>query len=296
MKINYKKIISPLLLILAAIIWGAAFVAQKTGGESIGPFALTASRSFLGGLVLIPVIALLGKKAPQPKIHGTKKDLILGGVLCGTVLFAATAFQQTGLTNGTDAGKAGFITALYIVLVPVFSIFLGKKTSLKIWLGVIIAVAGLYFLCVSGTMSIAISDLTVLVCALIFAVHILVIDYFSPRVECLKMSCIQFFVCGILSLIAMVIFSEKCTLEALLSALIPILYLGIMSSGVAYTLQIVGQRDTDPTLASILMSLESVFAVLSGAIFGEMLTIREGLGCVLMFGAIIISQLPERKR
>ena len=130
MKINFKKIISPLLLILAAIIWGAAFVAQKTGGESIGPFALTAARSMLGGLVLIPVIALLGKKAPQPKVQGTKKDLILGGVLCGTVLFAATAFQQTGLTNGTDAGKAGFITALYIVLVPVFSMVLGKKTSL----------------------------------------------------------------------------------------------------------------------------------------------------------------------
>lgn len=296
MNFKVKKIINPLLLVLAAIIWGFAFVAQKSGADSIEPFTLNAARSFVGGIFLLPVIYILKDKAPKPIEKGTKKDLIIGGVLCGTVLYAATAFQQFGLTEGTDAGKAGFITALYIVLVPVFSIFLKKKTGFKTWFSVALSVVGLYLLCVTGKLTIAPSDLTVLVCALIFTVHILVIDHFSPKVEGIKMSCIQFFVCGILSLISLFIWGETLSINALLSAAFPILYLGIMSSGIAYTLQIIGQRDTDPTLASILMSLESVFAVLAGAIFGETLSGREALGCVVMFIAIIISQLPTKRK
>ena len=294
---NIKKIINPMLLLLAAFIWGVAFVAQKSGADTVGPFLLLTVRSFIGAAALIPVILILGKKAPQPIVTGgSKKTLYIGGAICGTILFSASAFQQIGITEGTDAGKAGFITALYIVLVPVVSIFIGKKTSLKIWISVGLSVIGLYLLCITGGMRIQVGDLLLLCCALIFTFHILSVDKFSPRVECLKLSCIQFLVCGTLSLLFMFITGEKNTIEGLLEAYIPILYLGLMSSGVAYTLQIVGQRGTNPTLASIIMSLESVFAVLAGALFGEKLSLREGIGCVIMFSAIILSQLPDKRK
>lgn len=292
-----KKLINPMLLLLAAFIWGVAFVAQKSGANTVGPFLLLAARSYIGTVALIPVILILGKKAPQPIVSGgNKKTLYIGGAVCGAILFSASAFQQIGISEGTDAGKAGFITALYIVLVPVVSMFIGKKTSLKIWTSVVLSVVGLYLLCVTGGMSIQVSDLLLLCCALIFTFHILSVDKFSPRVECLKLSCLQFFVCGTLSLIFMLLTGEKNTAGGLLQAYIPILYLGLMSSGVAYTLQIVGQRGTNPTLASILMSLESVFAVLAGTLFGEKLSLREGIGCVIMFVAIILAQLPEKRK
>ena len=294
---NFKKIINPALLVLAALIWGVAFVAQKSGAGYVGPFALVSTRSFIGGTALIPVIFLLGNKAPKPITgEGKKKDLLLGGLLCGTALFAASFFQQWGIDCGTNAGKAGFITALYIVIVALCGIVIKKKVSIKVLIAVLVAVSGLYLLCVTENSVIVASDLLVLVCAFIFACHIMVIDYFSPRVECLKMSMIQFFVCGTLSLIAMFISGEKNTLKDLMDAYIPILYLGIMSSGVGYTLQIVGQRGTDPTLASILMSLESVFAVLAGTLFGERLDFRQISGCVLMFAAIIMAQLPSKEK
>lgn len=293
-----KKLLKPLLLLLAAMVWGVAFVAQKNGADSVGPFALLAARSFIGGVALLPLILILGKKAPQPAENiNSKKPLYIGGTLCGVILFAASAFQQIGITEGTDAGKAGFITALYIVLVPIFGIFLGNKTNIKIWISVALSVIGLYLLCVTASLKIQLSDLLLLVCALIFTMHILVIDRFSPKVECIKMSCIQFFVCGILAVIFMLIVGEKNTIHGMLSAYIPILYLGLMSSAVGYTFQIIGQRGTNPTLASILMSLESVFAVLAGVIIdGEVLTLREGIGCVIMFCAIILAQLPTKRK
>ncbi len=292
-----KKFLNPLLLFVTAFIWGVAFVAQKSGSDTVGPFFFNGLRSVIAGVALLPVIALLGNRAPQP-VDGVKnrKTLILGGVLCGTALFAATYFQQLGMTLGTDAGKSGFITALYIVLVPILGIFLKKRATIKTWISVLIAVVGLYLLCVTGGFSVQLGDLMVLVCALLFAVHILVIDHFSPRVESVKMACIQFFVCAALSFLFALITREQNSLQNVFNAYIPILYLGLMSSGVGYTLQIVAQRGTDPTIASMIMSFESVFAVLSGMFFGETLTAREGIGCVLMFFAIILSQLPERKK
>lgn len=294
---SFKKLLNPALLLLAALVWGVAFVAQKSGANTVGPFMLLAARSFIGFAALLPVILLLGKKAPQPKERPRSKyTLYIGSLACGALLFIASAFQQIGITEGTDAGKAGFITALYIVLVPIVGMFLGNKTSLRIWISVIMAVAGLFLLCVKNGFSVQISDIITLVCALIFTFHILVIDRFSPKVEVLKMSCLQFLVCGVLSLLAVVITGEQNTLQGLLGAYIPILYLGIMSSGVGYTLQMVGQRGTNPTLASILMSLESVFAVLAGTLFGERLSLREGIGCIIMFAAIILAQLPQKNK
>lgn len=296
---NFKKLLNPLLLLCTAFIWGVAFVAQKNGSDSVEPFLFTSLRSFLGGVVLLPIIGIMGKKAPQPTVaNPQKKDLFVGGALCGTALFAATAFQQIGLTEGTNAGKSGFITALYIVLVPLFGIFLKKRVTAKMWLSVAIAAVGLYLLCVDlkSGFSVQKSDIWVMACAVVFSVHILVIDRFSLRVECIKMSCIQFFVCGILSLISALVFNESFSLAAIGEAAIPLLYLGIMSSGVAYTLQIVAQRGTEPTVASMIMSLESVFAVLAGVMFGEKMSAAEIVGCVVMFAAIILSQLPEKEK
>lgn len=294
---NFKKLLNPALLLLAALVWGVAFVAQKSGANEIGPFLLLAARSFVGVVALLPVILILGKKAPQPKVDvNSKKPLYIGSILCGTLLFVASAFQQIGISEGTDAGKAGFITALYIVLVPIVSIFLGSKTSLRVWISVLMAVVGLFLLCVKNGFSVQVGDILTLVCAFVFTFHILVVDRFSPKVEVLKMSCLQFLVCGILALITMLITGEQNTIEGLKGAYIEILYLGVMSSGVGYTLQMVGQRDTNPTLASILMSLESVFAVLAGTLFGERLSLREGVGCIIMFAAIILAQLPTKNK
>ncbi len=280
------------------MIWGVAFVAQDIAAKTVAPFGVIAVRSYIAVLALIPVIFIMGKKAPQPIIgKGSPKYLILGGTLCGIALFAASFFQQLGIDQGTESGKAGFITALYIIIVAVFGILVKKQFSIKIITSVLIAMVGLYLLCVkAGGFGVETSDLLVLVCAFIFSAHILIIDHFSPRTECIKMACIQFFVCGTLSLIAMFISREPTTLNGIASAAVPLLFLGIGSSGIAYTLQIIGQRNTDPTLASIIMSLESVFAVLAGLLFGDSINLRKGIGCVLMFSAIILAQLPDRKK
>lgn len=292
---NTKKLINSSLLMLAALIWGFAFVAQKQGLNDLGPFMINSLRSYLAGVVLLPLIAVLGKKAPQPSVPGTKKDLILGGICCGTALFLASSFQQFGLI-GTDAGKSGFITAMYIVIVPIFAMFLGRKTTIKTWVSVFIAVIGMYLLCVKDNFTIEISDLLVLCCAALFSVHILVIDHFSPKVEGVKLSCIQFFVTGTLSLLAALIFGENMSIDSIFAAKYSILYLGVLSSGAGYTLQIVAQNGLNPTLASMLMSLESVFALIAGALFGEQISLRGGIGCIVMFIAVILVQLPEKKK
>ena len=287
------------ILALTAFIWGTAFVAQSVGMDYLGPFTFNGVRNFIGAVSLLPCIWFLqrieGKNEEMEKRKGTGKDLLIGGISCGLCLFAASSLQQIGIQY-TTTGKAGFITAFYIVLVPVLGIFLHKKTGWKVWTAVIIAVIGLYFLCITEKLSIGKGDIFIFVCALIFALHIMVIDYFSPRVDGVKMSCIQFLVCGIASLIPMFVL-EKPTVEGILMSMGPLLYAGVLSSGVAYTWQIIGQKNVNPAIASLILSLESCFAVLAGwIVLGQQLSVRESIGCVLMFAAIILAQLPDKKK
>lgn len=298
-----------LLLILTAFIWGIAFVAQSTGGDAVGPYTFNCIRSLIGGIVLLPVIKLLDSLHLTNRKPLNKKDrsiLLVGGACCGIALALASNLQQMGLFLGASAGKAGFLTACYILIVPVLGFFLKKKCGLNIWIGIVIAVIGLYLLCIHGDFSIQFSDVLLLLCAFLFAVHILVIDHFTPMVDGVRMSCIQFFVCGALSFFPMFFVDMghslsgiKAWTPALLnpSAWIPILYAGVLSCGVAYTLQIVGQQGVNPTVASLLMSLESVFSVLAGwVILGEALSPRELLGCGLIFGAVVLAQIPDKKQ
>lgn len=304
-----RQVRNSLLLVLTAMIWGAAFVAQRTGGDAVGPFTFNGIRSLIGSAVLVPVIFLLDRIHPSDKKPVTKqqkKTLWLGGICCGTALFLASSAQQVGMYLGTPAGKAGFLTACYILLVPILGLFLKKKCGWNIWIGMLITVAGLYLLCMTDTLRFQPSDLLVLLCALLFAIHILIVDYFSPKVDGVRMSCIQFLVCGLLSMIPMVSVDMGCSAEGFSSwlpglmnpdAWIAILYAGIFSCGVAYTLQIVGQNGLNPTIASMLMSLESVFSVLSGwLILHEKMGARQIMGCVLIFAAIILAQLPVRQK
>ena len=282
------------MLILTAFIWGTAFVAQSVGMDYLGPFTFNGVRNLIGGAALLPCIAFLGR-GNRGNAPGSRKDLIIGGVCCGVLLFAASSLQQIGLVY-TTAGKSGFITAFYIVIVPVLGIFLRQKVGWKIWTAVGIALVGLYFLCITEGFSVNMGDFYVFLCALLFSLHILVIDHFAPRVDGVKMSCIQFFVCGLISLIPMFAL-ETPTISGLLAGWFPLFYAGVLSCGVGYTLQIVGQKNVNPTVASLLLSLESCFSVLAGwIILGERLSVREGMGCVLMFAAIILAQLPEKKK
>lgn len=279
-----------LLLLLTAFIWGAAFVAQSVGGEAVGCFTFNGVRSLIGALVLLPVIWLMDAKKKEDQ-----KTLIMGGICCGVMLCIASNFQQFGISF-TTVGKAGFITAMYILIVPILGLFMKKKPGLQVWLGVVLAVMGLYLLCMtSESFSLSKGDFLVLICAGFFSLHILIIDYFSPKVDGVRMSCIQFLVCGILSMVMAFIF-ETPEVSVILSGWLPILYAGVLSCGVAYTLQIVGQKNMDPTVASLILSLESVFSVLAGwLILNQTLSLRELSGCVLMFLAIILAQLPQKK-
>lgn len=292
-----KSLFSSLLIVLAALIWGVAFVAQSEAMDSVGPFTFMVSRSFLGGTVLVPLTLILRMARPrEKKEQENKKTLLIGGICCGAALALASALQQYGIALGAEAGKAGFLTALYIIIVPLIGIiFFKKKYSLPLWIGVAASLVGLYLLCMTGESSFSLADILLLLCAVVFSVHILVIDHFSPRVDCVAMSCIQFFVCGLICTLPMFIF-EKPTFDAIFAARSEILYAGIMSSGVAYTLQIVAQKRTPPVLASMLFSLESVFALLSGwIILNERLSAIEIIGCLVMFGAIILAQLSTSK-
>lgn len=296
---NQKKMYNGFLLGLTALIWGAAFVAQSVGLDYVGPFTFLAVRTLLGGMVLIPVIYSLDKKKKETRqIENPtqeKKTLLFGGVLCGIILTIASSLQQLGIKD-TSAGKAGFITALYIVIVPIMGIFLGKKVGLKIWISVILAMVGIYLLSITGGTSIGKGDGFVFLGAVLFSVHILVIDYFSPKVDGVKMSCIQFFVCGFLCSIPMFLM-EQPKISSIIAGGIPILYAGILSCGIAYTLQIVAQKNISPMIASLILSMESVFAALSGwIILGEILSPREIAGCIFVFAAIIFAQLPKLRR
>lgn len=294
------------LLMLAALIWGSAFVAQSVGMDYLGPFSFNCVRSFMGSLVLLPVIWFMDRQKKETAEHdgqkteeGTreqnKKVLLSGGLCCGVILTLSTSLQQIGIKY-TTAGKAGFITALYILIVPLLGLILGKKVGNKTWLGVALAVAGMYLLCIKEGFSISYGDFMVILCALVFSLHILAVDYFSPRVDGIRLSCIQFFVCGCISAVPMLVW-EHPEISQIIRAWQPLAYAGVLSSGVAYTLQIVTQKHLNPTVASLLMSLESVFAVLTGwLVLNERLSLKELLGCVLVFTAIILAQLPQKQK
>ncbi len=319
---------SSLILLLTALIWGVAFVAQSVGMDYVGPFTFNCVRSILGGLVLIPCIFLLDRIRPERKAgknlsagegcaadskvsaedgcvadskvsaeeqRAGRRTLLTGGILCGVLLCVASNLQQIGIA-GTSVGKAGFITALYIVIVPILGLFFRRKCSPTVWLGVLLAICGLYFLCINEGIHIQKGDFFVFLCALCFSVHILVIDHYTQLVDGVKMSCIQFLVCGFLSGICMFLF-ENPSMHNILEAWQPILYAGILSCGVAYTLQIVGQKGMNPTVASLILSLESVISALAGLVLlDQKLSVRETIGCVLMFAAIVLAQLPAGKK
>ena len=290
-----KKLRGNLMLFLAALIWGTSFVAQKAGMDYIGPFTFNGIRLLIGALVLVPVILFMDARkkknknessTAEPANTNDRKTLILGGIFCGVVLFVAGSLQQIGILY-TTAGKAGFITALYIVLVPILGLFIGRKVRPVLWVCVVLAAAGLYLLCIKESLSIGRGDLLVIACAFGFAVHILVIDYFSPKVDGVKLSCLQFLIAGLLS-VPFMLGLETIDWAAIIACAQPILYSGIMSCGVAYTLQVVAQKNTEPTVASLILSLESVFAVIAGIlILSEQVSARELLGCAIIPGALV---------
>lgn len=299
------KVRNSLLLLLTAFIWGTAFVAQSVGMDYVGPFTYTCVRSLIAGIMLIPCIAFLNKVNPkQEEMHiyqkeegkqAYQKTLLIGGICCGLALGVASSLQQIGIQH-TTVGKAGFITTFYIIIVPIIGLFFKKRCGINVWIGVVFALAGLYFLCITEGFSVGYGDAMVFLCALAFSIHILVIDYFTQLVDGVKMSCIQFFVAAAVSGIGMILF-ENPDIGNILSAWMPILYAGALSSGVGYTLQIIGQKGMNPTIASLILSLESVISVLAGMVLlNEKLTGREILGCILMFIAIILAQLPEKKK
>lgn len=287
------------LLVLTALIWGVAFVAQSVGNEYVGPFTFNAVRSVLGGAVLLPLIPLLDRLSKNEKAAVTPKDkrnLWLGGALCGVLLGIASGLQQWALEYAS-VGKVGFITALYIVIVPVLGIFFRRRPGVQVWVAVAIALGGLYLLCWNGGgAALGPGEMLLLACSALFSLHILVIDHFSPLVDGVKLSCIQFFVAGLVCAVPSLLF-EQPTLSGVLGAWGPILYAGVLSCGVAYTLQVVAQKHVEPTLASLTLSVESVFSVLAGwLLLNQTLTGREIAGCVLMFCAIVLAQLPSRKK
>lgn len=300
MKKETSTLKNSLLLLLTATIWGVAFVAQSVSMDYIGGFTFNAIRNIIGAITLVPVILIFSKQNPAADQNPAdrqkaRKTLITGGICCGILLCLASNFQQFGIKY-TTVGKAGFITACYIIIVPIIGIFLKKKCSPFIWIAVLLSLGGLYLLCISPGegFSIGKGDTLVLICAVVFSFHILTVDHFSPLVDGVKMSCIQFLVCGILSGIPALIF-ENPNITNILQAWMPILYAGILSCGVAYTLQIVGQKGMNPTVASLIMSLESCISVIAGwLILGQNLSGREIFGCVLMFGAIMLAQLPQK--
>ena len=297
-----------LLLLLTAIIWGVAFVSQKAGMDYVGPFTYNGVRSLLGGLVLLPAIPLLDRLRARGGSFrkGSRRDILVGGALCGVVLFVGSSLQQLGIAlqdPATNVGKAGFLTACYTLIVPVLGLFLKKRSPLSVWIGVGIAVLGFFSLCLmdgilAGTgLGLGLSDLLLLLCAAAFSVHILVIDHFSPLADGVRMSCIQFLVCGVLCLPFM-LFGERPAVSDILACWLPIGYAGVMSCGVAYTLQVVAQKGVHPAVASLLLSLESVFSVLAGYVLmpGASLSLWDLIGCGLVFAAVLLVELAPQKK
>ncbi len=288
-----------LILALTSFIWGVAFVAQSVGMEHIEPFTFNFCRSLLAVAVLFPITLFTGNKEKSPSLRGYKsKKLLIAGVLSGVFLFAAINFQQFGMygEQATTPGKCAFITAIYIIFSPILGIFLKKRPGINVWLGVFVGTLGMYLLCMGGESGIVLGDILTLICAVFFSFQILTIDKFSGEVDCIKMSCIQFAVCSLLS-IPFVFLTEAPSMSAIWDCRIPILYTGVLSSALAYTLQIIGQKYADVTPATLTMSLESVFATLAGwVILSDEMALREIFGCVLIFAAVVISQIAFKKR
>ena len=287
-----KKMKANLLLFIAAFIWGTAFVAQKSGG-AIGSFTFNGIRTFIGGLVLLPLVIKNHKDKTLPLF--TKEELT-GGIVCGFFLFVAASLQQFGLAY-TTAGKAAFITTLYVVFCPILSLIVHKKkTRPLVWLCVVLDVIGLYLLCMTdASFSIQIGDTLVILCAVAFAGQMVAVDNYIDRIDGIKLSCIQFLFSGLLGIICMFIFESPVSLSNIMTAWFPILYAGVISCGIAYTFQVLGQKEATPTIAALILCLESVFGVLAGAvILGETMTMREIFGCIIMFAAVVISNLPEK--
>lgn len=304
-RIKMKKHLSTLLFLTAALLWGLAFSAQKDAG-ALPAFTIGAVRNIFATLFLLLAIPFLDKfrkterhliqKGKAPDFNKTE---IIGGIICGAILTVATAFQQTGLGDGTDAGKAAFITALYVVIVPILTMFSGRLTPINVWISIAIAVVGFYLLCIKDNFTIVPSDALVLVCALIFSLHIIAIDRFSPRCDGVRMSCVQFFSAFVFNLIFALIFEGTIPFAEIINKLPSLLYLGICSSGIAYTLQIVGQGqyNANPSVASIVLSLESVFGVIGGALLlGEVMQPREYIGCAVVFVAVVLSQIEFKRK
>ena len=285
---------------LTALIWGTAFVAQKSGLDYLGPFTFNGVRSLIGGLALLPCIVLIDViNGQKPSLLGSSSSgerrlaLIKGGVYCGIILGIASSLQQYGIKY-TSVGKAGFITTLYIIIVPLLGVFFRRKVGLVMWFCSLLAIFGMYLLCFRGGGELNVGDGLVFLCSIVFSLHILLVDRFAPQADGVRMSCIQFWVAGVIATVCALLF-EQVVWRDLLNAKWPLLYAGVMSCGVAYTLQIVGQKSVHPVVASLLMSLESVFAALSGwVILHEKLSSTELLGCAIIFVAVIIAQLPTK--
>ena len=296
-KNGFKTIFLP---ILTALIWGTAFVAQDVCAEAVPPMAFNAIRFFIAVLFLAavkPIVSLIKRKRGSTPAKKTPVGkLVLAGALCGAALCIASNLQQAGMHAGTEAGKSGFITALYVVLVPIGGLLLKKRVRPIFWFAVALAVAGLYLLCLNGSFRFAPGDLLTLLCAVAFTVQILLIDRFAGELDPILFCIAEFLTAAVLSLAGMLIL-EKPELPAILSNALPILYVAVFSCGVAYLLQIIAQREGDPAVVSILFSLEAVFSVIASAIIlRQRMTLREYLGCALLFAAVLIAQLPEKKR
>ncbi|MCQ4636050.1 DMT family transporter [Anaerovorax odorimutans] len=294
-----RKFKGELCLLLAALIWGSAFIFQKMGMDHVGPFTFGFFRFTLGSLALLPLIWGYGKinaKRPEPKeiTPFRNRVLLLGGLQCGIASFVAGSLQQIGIVY-TTAGKAGFITSLDIIIVPILLLFLKRRVGTFTWIGVAIAGFGLYLLCITEGFTIQLGDGLVMACAFCYSLQILLIDYYSDKVDAIKLSFLQFLISGLLSGVFM-LFLETVSLQDIIDCAVPILYTAILEVSIAFTLQIIGQKDTPPAIAALIMSLEAFFSAVCGALFlGEVMSGREMLGCALMLTAFIISQIPDKK-
>jgi len=286
MKLSVRHTLIPLL---TAMIWGTAFAMQSICSEHLSPFTINAFRNIIASLILA-LFCVLTKRRPE-----NRRKLLAGGLICGTALFLASNLQQFGISE-TSAGKAGFITAMYIVLVPLMGSFLGKKVGWKVWVAVGISVVGMYYLCITGDFSLARGDLFLLLCAAAFTMQILSLDHYANIVDNIALTSAEFFVAGVLSLLGALVFHEHAVLADFQACIGPLLYITVLSSCVAYTLQTVAQKGGNPTVVALIFSMEAVFAVIAGVVLlGERMTSREWLGCLLMTVAIVLAQLPDKK-
>lgn len=299
-----KKIVSSLLLILISAAWGGSFVAQTKGGNIVGPFSFGFLRFFVAGVAILPFVNLIDKSnaLADKNIKRNKKDLILGGLLCGLFLAGTSAFQQLGLAMGTSSGKAGFLTSCNVIFVALIGLFFKEKVRANVWLGVGITVFGLYFLCINGDFNVMLSDVLVLICSVMNAARIIAVDRYMNKADTAKLACVQFFCASAILAVLAVIFE----MDSLLlwwhtvnqsTVWLSILYAGVIAGTFAFTVQIVAQKNVNATVSSILMSTESVFSVIAGCfIMHEVLSFREIIGCVAIFIAIIVAQLPSKDK